>query len=321
MTHELRKIRDSCGQPSYKVIGELSAGFDLDRNAAPRRPLATATVGNIFNSDRLPSWKTVAPILWACYRYAKEQRVLDLDPADATRTAWNRLVEIANPAPALHGTSQSSGQSPAIATDTPSPGHEKALTSASLENFSAEERWYLNTYGQIGADLFRAASTGESEAAYRLGVVTTVDRHPRRARDWLAMARDLSHTDASELLASAPGTKKGQALAAEHAYWLGYTAHHGFGDRDQAIFYYKYAAKQKHSDAAYNLAHIYCAAGELGDAARWFSIAGRGENLDAKRQLSLLQREMGSRELDEESQRSSPPSPTRDPSPGMEVRE
>lgn len=290
MARELQRIRDSCGTPTYKVICALSSKFSFGGNTEVRLPLARATVGNLFSKkrSRLPRWEKAIPALWACYQYAKEKnRMPSVDPAAASQAAWNKMVEIANRTPTLHDEHKDSDEPLAVPSGTAILYREVPALPL-LENFSAEQRWYFNTYGQLGAELFRAAKAGESEAAYRLGVVMTVDRHPRKARNWLAAAMEKSHAGASELLASAPGSRAGQVLATEHAYQLGYAAHHGIGDKDQAIFYYKHAARQEHSDAAYHLGHIYAAAGESGNAARWFSIAVRGENLDAKRQLQKL---------------------------------
>ncbi|MEV7969424.1 hypothetical protein AB0O34_26080 [Sphaerisporangium sp. NPDC088356] len=216
----------------------------------------------------------------------------DVDPVAETRAAWARLTELANPRHTLgrqSGGNVSSRDSAAAASGATTPNLMTETSAvAPWEEFSAEQRWHFNTYGQLGVDLLHAASAGQGEAAYRLGVVMTIDRHPRKARNWLAAASQMSHAGAAQLLASDPGSGQGQALAAEHAYRLGHTAHHGLGDRDQAVFYYKHAAKHGHSDAAYHLAHLFLGRGENGTAARWFSIAGQGENLDAKRQLWKL---------------------------------
>ncbi|MFI6796080.1 hypothetical protein [Streptosporangium canum] len=281
---ELRRIRMACGKPTYEAISTISSRASLGDGASIRSKLPTkTTLGNIFSGKHISGWETMGPVLWACYQYAKEKGLMpDVDPAAEARADWARLIKITDSA--LHhelGSSEYSPEPPGATRPSPM----EASAAASIDEFSVEQRWHFNTYGQVGIELFRAASAGEGEAAYRLGVIATVDRHPRRARSWLAAASQRSHGSAIQLLASGPGSQRGQTLAAEHAYLLGHAAHHGGGDKSHAMFYYERAAKHGHSDAAYHLAHLFLGRGEKGTAARWFLIAGQGENLDAKRQL------------------------------------
>ncbi|MEU8205553.1 hypothetical protein [Streptosporangium sp. NPDC049046] len=293
VTHELRRIRFLCGEPTYATICAISSKFPVsDVTQGSPSPSITA-LGDLFSGKRIkfPSWETLAPILWACYQYAKEAGLMPkIDSSAKTREAWARLVELAIPPTSPQGAPQDD-RTPTMPISIGATSRGRVSTAVSSEEFFPELRWYANAYGQVGTELFRAAAAGESEAAYRLGVVTTVDRHPRKARSWLAAARDGSHLGATQLLASAPASKTGRASAIECAYLLGHAAHHGGGSRAHAMFYYQCAAKAGHPDAAYHLANFHLSLSENGLAANWFSIAGKTGNLDAERQLSKLKRQ------------------------------
>ncbi|GGK78240.1 hypothetical protein Sme01_23130 [Sphaerisporangium melleum] len=294
---ERQRIRTACGGPKYEAICKIASdsplGVGSHKHGKPS--LTKTTVGNFFNGVQAqPGWDVAGPILWACYQYAKDTGLMpEVDPALEARTSWEVLTKLSfsqQPEQNINSTDITQPPPAADVIAKPSKPEGRAVIPPARpgDEFSAEHRWYLNTYGQLGADLHRAAATGDSEAAYCLGSVLAADRQPHRAIPWLAAATESQHLAASQLLTGDVTTKAGLALAVEHTYRLGYTAHHGIGDLGRAEFYYTYAANRGHSDAAYHLAHLFLSRGENGTAARWLTVASAGDNRDAKRQLQKL---------------------------------
>ncbi|SFK00253.1 hypothetical protein SAMN05216275_11579 [Streptosporangium canum] len=295
-------MQHSCDEPSIRQISHFSYRLSelVEGKARARRlpGLSPTCVSDFLSGNRggRPKLTRILSFVLACRYYAWDSGPLHAKPDPAAeRDIWREKLEtlfqdspsaVAEPTISpLVTSAENLRQVSALPSTATAP-----TTSAgrlSVGEFNIHQRQYQEWYGLHGLDLAQAARAGEANAAFRLGVLLTLDRHPRMARLWLASATRSAHPHAGSLLHTEINGAAGRTAAADHAYLLGQSAH-GQGDIPTAAIYYGRAAANGHADAAYHMALLHLVRGETGPAGRWFAAASRNGHPDGDRQLNQI---------------------------------
>jgi TPR repeat protein len=267
----LRKQKKLCTL-STEVVGRYS-NDDLDLH-----PLTPATLSRMLNGGNQDYTQEKVLTFYLTCRYLdwKMRGRLDSEPVlSEAFDFYNKCVRLSG---------EQAQANYADGKEAPTAGDN-----ANYDEFNLQQRRRMDKFGPHGLDLSSAVSSGDANAALYLGILHILTGGLSDARRCLVQAAGAGSEDASAML-DGIGSGSSRELAARLATKIARSYRQA--EITTAILYFELAAANENMDAAYYLGDIYEERGELGECARWFTVAETLGHLDAQRRVGLISAEL-----------------------------